>query len=92
MHGNGAPGVKIEDTIKNNAKIMLGTATSYLIIQIPAFTVDSNDGLVTKQTRATILSREMPAAWVALAATLVWSYTLAPYGRSEHPKYEQLEI
>ena len=88
MAHNGTPGVKIEQAIKNNAKIMLGTATSYLIIQIPAFSVDFKEGFVKKQNRATILGIENPAAWVALAATLVWFfwYLWKMYHAGETPK------
>jgi Ca2+/Na+ antiporter len=63
-------GVKIEKTIKDNAKIMLLTCSSYLIIQIPAFTVDSNDGFVLKQKHGAIMARELPAAWLALVTSV----------------------
>lgn len=78
-------GVAIGDTISKNAKIMLMTSSTYLVIQIPTFLAGAGtvaqDALLTDtslsaaargQSRRDMEGMEQPAAWTGLILSCLW--------------------
>lgn len=73
-------GVGIGKPLKKNAKMMLGTATTYLIIQGPAFKVDSQAAYKEMSPHEQVEERiyesgfENVFAWAGLAASTLWFF------------------
>eukprot|EP00929_Paragymnodinium_shiwhaense_P028857 TRINITY_DN16660_c0_g2_i1.p1 TRINITY_DN16660_c0_g2~~TRINITY_DN16660_c0_g2_i1.p1 ORF type:complete len:581 (+),score=132.67 TRINITY_DN16660_c0_g2_i1:189-1931(+) len=74
-------GVALGDPIRKNAKIMLLTSSSYLIIQGPAFLVDkTTDVMEAMREREKIREMEYqaraenPYAWAGLVVCIVWFF------------------
>jgi len=77
-------GIGIGDALKQNAKYMVYTATSYLVIQLPSLQVDEQ-GLTSafhnrtdKNVKGSVYKAEVaaenPWAWVGLFMTLFWFF------------------
>lgn len=79
-------GVGIGSAIRDSAKFMLATCTTYLLIQGPALLVDKPFANTSEKEQSTF---ENPFAWVGLVASLAW---LACYLRKAAHKDKTDEV